>query len=95
MKSSIIPKDLCFKNTEEIKVLKEKINEIHKAVVGKDDFPGLRSDVRLISTKVCKHEERIERVEKIVNKLDLKMAFYAGSIAVIVFLITYVMPFGS
>jgi len=74
---------------KEIENLKVKIDEIHKAIVG-NGKPGLNSDMRVAFQTLDEHKARITRIEGTVNKLDLKMAYYAGAIAVIVFLITYI-----
>jgi 3-methyladenine DNA glycosylase AlkD len=74
---------------KELEELKKKINEIHKAIVG-NGKPGLNSDMRVAFQTLEEHNAKINRIESTVNKLDLKLAFYAGAIAVIVFVITYV-----
>ena len=78
-------------NQGEIDALKGKIDDIHKSIVG-NGKPGLNSDMRLVMTEINNHATRLERNESLVNKLDVKMALYAGGIAVIVFFITWIGP---
>ena len=80
----------CSKE-EELNALKGKIDEIHKSIVG-NGKPGLNSDVRLVMNNIQSHHERLAKVEKVANSLDKKMAYYAGGIAIIVFLITLFVP---
>ena len=78
-------------NQAEINVLKGKIDEIHKSIVG-NGRPGLNSDMRLVMNNIQVHNERLGKVERAANNLDKKMAYYAGGIAIIVFLITLFVP---
>jgi len=73
---------------KEIETLKKKIDEIHKAIIG-NGKPGLNSDMRVVFQTLDEHKIKISKMDLIISKLDLKMAFYAGAIAVIVFLVTY------
>ena len=66
--------------------IEKKIEDIYDAVVGRGDS-GLKTDMKIVTEKISTHEERLNRIEKIITGLDLKMAYYAGGIAMIVFLI--------
>lgn len=80
-------KHVCTRG-QEIDVLKDKIDDIHKSIVG-NGKPGLNSDMRLVMNIINGHNERICKVEKNTDNLNVKMAYYAGVVAVIVFLITW------
>jgi hypothetical protein len=71
--------------------LKSKIDEIHKCIIG-NGKPGLNSDMRLVMNNIQVHNERLGKVERVADNLDKKLAYYAGGIAIIVFLITLFVP---
>ena len=78
----------CGKETE-IALIKQnnvqlvgKINEIHKAIVG-NGKPGLLKDVHELKLIQKNHDETLKAHSKILDKLTLRLAYYAGAIAVI------------
>jgi hypothetical protein len=87
----LIVKTRKYAKEEDLNALKYKIDEIHKAIVG-NGKPGLNSDVRLVMNNIQSHHERLAKVERVADNLDKKMAYYAGGIAIIVFLITLFVP---
>jgi hypothetical protein len=65
----------------------QKINDIHKIVVG-NGKPGLMEELKTISLQQEVHKETINKHSNIIDKLNLKLAYYAGGIAVIIFIVT-------
>ena len=67
----------------------KKINEIHKSIVG-NGIPGLSHDVQELKLIQKAHVDTLKRHSEILDKLNIRMAYYAGAIAVIVFIITVI-----
>ena len=88
----------CVKETEILLIqrdndyIKQRLDDIYKALIG-NGKPGLRSDMRHVTNQLLMHEEIIKQHATIINGLNTKLAYYAGAIAVIVFIITWVPKF--
>jgi len=83
----------CSKETEialikqDSKNMLNKIDEIHKAIVG-NGKPGLLKEVHELKIHQKNHDETLKAHSNVLDKLNIKLAYYAGAIAVIVLGIT-------
>jgi hypothetical protein len=70
--------------------IKQKLEEIHKSIVGNNGNPGLKNDVEQLKYFMTHTEPVLKEHTSIIKGLNVKLAYYSGAITVIVFLITYI-----
>lgn len=85
----------CSKETEiellkkDITFLRELVQDIHKSIVGRDDGRrGLKEEVQMLKINQENNMALLKLHCKIIDGLNLKLAYYSGAIAVITFVIS-------
>lgn len=85
----------CNKETDielikqDIAHMKTILNDVHKSIVG-NGKPGLQKEVQSLSLIQEQHIQVLRKHNQVIDTLNIKMAGYAGAIAVIVFMINHV-----
>jgi hypothetical protein len=67
--------------------MEQKIDEIHKSIVG-NGRPGLSREVSELIIIQKSHASTLKIHSGVIDGLNKKLAYYSGAIAVIVFFVT-------